>query len=143
MLSGVLDLNVHGYVNWAVTDLLTSSIGVFPGYDYNASSTYPTACTAPITATCIALGATVPPYYGDLQVSFQDPLDGTMWHVPIAGGSNGPSWESTAWGATTRYIVDGTATLVPEPSTWAMMGLGFAALGFAAFRGNRRARALA
>ncbi len=31
----------------------------------------------------------------------------------------------------------------PEPSTWAMMGLGFAALGFAAFRRTRATRSLA
>jgi hypothetical protein len=30
----------------------------------------------------------------------------------------------------------------PEPSTWAMMGLGFAGLGFAAFRRARGARLL-
>jgi PEP-CTERM motif len=32
-----------------------------------------------------------------------------------------------------------TLTAVPEPSTWAMMTLGFAGLGFAAFRTRRRA----
>jgi PEP-CTERM motif len=32
---------------------------------------------------------------------------------------------------------------VPEPSTWAMMMLGFAGLGYAAFRRNTKARALA
>jgi len=32
---------------------------------------------------------------------------------------------------------------VPEPSTWAMMGIGFAALGYAAFRRNTKGRALA
>ncbi len=31
-------------------------------------------------------------------------------------------------------------TGVPEPSTWAMMGLGFAALGYAAFRRNSKGR---
>ena len=36
-------------------------------------------------------------------------------------------------------LLDGvTMTAVPEPSTWAMMGLGFAGLGFAAYR--RRAK---
>jgi hypothetical protein len=30
---------------------------------------------------------------------------------------------------------------VPEPSTWAMMGLGFAALGYAAFRRNSKSQA--
>jgi hypothetical protein len=32
---------------------------------------------------------------------------------------------------------------VPEPSTWAMMGIGFAALGYAAFRRNSKSRVLA
>jgi PEP-CTERM motif len=32
---------------------------------------------------------------------------------------------------------------VPEPSTWAMMALGFAGLGYAAFRRNSKVRALA
>ena len=32
---------------------------------------------------------------------------------------------------------------VPEPSTWAMMALGFAGLGYAAFRRRAKARALA
>lgn len=34
-------------------------------------------------------------------------------------------------------------TPVPEPSTWAMMALGFAGLGYAAFRRNTKGRALA
>jgi hypothetical protein len=33
--------------------------------------------------------------------------------------------------------VSGVAT--PEPSTWAMMTLGFAGLGFAGYRASRRA----
>jgi hypothetical protein len=33
-------------------------------------------------------------------------------------------------------------TAVPEPSTWAMMVLGFAGLGYAAFRRNSTGRAL-
>jgi hypothetical protein len=32
---------------------------------------------------------------------------------------------------------------IPEPSTWAMMVLGFAGLGYAAFRRNSKARAVA
>jgi hypothetical protein len=31
-----------------------------------------------------------------------------------------------------------SATVVPEPSTWAMMGLGFALLGFVGYRGARK-----
>jgi hypothetical protein len=32
---------------------------------------------------------------------------------------------------------------VPEPSTWAMMAIGFVGLGYAAFRRNSKGRALA
>ena len=34
------------------------------------------------------------------------------------------------------------STGVPEPSTWAMMMLGFAGLGFAAYRGRGRRAAI-
>jgi hypothetical protein len=37
----------------------------------------------------------------------------------------------------------GTHGSVPEASTWAMMGIGFAALGYAAFRRNSKSRVLA
>jgi hypothetical protein len=36
-----------------------------------------------------------------------------------------------------------TTSGVPEPSTWAMMALGFAGLGYAAFRRNVKSRAVA
>jgi hypothetical protein len=37
----------------------------------------------------------------------------------------------------------GSITAIPEPSTWAMMLLGFAGLGYAAYRGSRRTAATA
>ena len=39
--------------------------------------------------------------------------------------------------------IDLSAATVPEPSTWAMMLLGFAGLGFTAFRKSRRAASIA
>lgn len=39
------------------------------------------------------------------------------------------------------YIYVGTAPPIPEPSTWAMMLLGFGGLGFAAYRTNKRGAA--
>ena len=36
-----------------------------------------------------------------------------------------------------------TATLVPEVSTWAMMLLGFAGLGFVGYRDSRKAASIA
>jgi hypothetical protein len=45
--------------------------------------------------------------------------------------------------ATTGNAFEFTLASVPEPSTWAMMVLGFAGLGYAAFRRNSKGRALA
>jgi hypothetical protein len=45
--------------------------------------------------------------------------------------------------ATTGTAFEFTLGSVPEPSTWAMMVLGFAGLGYAAFRRNSKGRALA
>jgi hypothetical protein len=45
--------------------------------------------------------------------------------------------------ATTGTAFEFTLGSVPEPSTWAMMVLGFAGLGYAAFRRNLKGRALA
>jgi hypothetical protein len=36
-----------------------------------------------------------------------------------------------------------TITSVPEPSTWAMLTIGFAGLGFAGYRASRKSAALA
>ena len=42
-----------------------------------------------------------------------------------------------------EYAAGGVMATVPEPSTWAMMILGFASLGFAGYRSSRRGKAAA
>lgn len=44
---------------------------------------------------------------------------------------------------TLDYIAGGVTATAPEPSTWAMMILGFAGLGFAGYRGSRKAASAA
>jgi hypothetical protein len=39
--------------------------------------------------------------------------------------------------------VDSVASAVPEPSTWAMMILGFAGIGFMSYRRSRKSIAIA
>jgi hypothetical protein len=41
------------------------------------------------------------------------------------------------------YVSGGVTASTPEPSTWAMMILGFAGLGFAGYRKPRKAVAIA
>jgi PEP-CTERM motif len=50
------------------------------------------------------------------------------------------SWSKTAGGA--EIAVYGTVAAVPEPSTWAMMTLGFFGVGFIAYRRRNRSAAL-
>jgi hypothetical protein len=45
--------------------------------------------------------------------------------------------------STTENAFEFSLSPIPEPSTWAMMVLGFAGLGYAAFRRNSKARAVA
>jgi hypothetical protein len=40
-------------------------------------------------------------------------------------------------------VAGGVTATAPEPSTWAMMVLGFAGLGFAGYRRTRKAAAVA
>jgi hypothetical protein len=58
-------------------------------------------------------------------IDYQDPYPGN------------PDWDGPA--APTNL----TVAVVPEPSTWAMMLLGFASLGFAGYRSSRKAAAAA
>ena len=48
-----------------------------------------------------------------------------------------------AFNSLDNFSVTGTAPGAPEPSTWAMMGLGFAGLAFAGYRSRRSAAAIA
>jgi hypothetical protein len=50
---------------------------------------------------------------------------------------------TTATFSSTGNAFEFTLATVPEPSTWAMMVIGFAGLGYAAFRRNSKGRALA
>ena len=66
------------------------------------------------------------------EVSIGDPGDDTVINL----GSFGPNIDLTISGVGT-FVVGGA---VPEPSTWAMMLLGFAGLGIVGYRQTRRAR---
>ena len=63
----------------------------------------------------------------DLGADFGPNIDLTFGYTLIADGSGGFGFDLAIGGA------------VPEPSTWAMMLVGFAGLGFAGWRGSRTA----
>jgi PEP-CTERM motif len=71
-------------------------------------------------------------------------LDYFVWQNSSAGqgGPQGnPSWDYLAdFG---NALTSVTISSIPEPSTWAMMALGFAGLGLAGWRKTKGAAALA
>jgi hypothetical protein len=50
---------------------------------------------------------------------------------------------SSSWEAIDNVVLTPVGTTVPEPSTWALMALGFAGLGFAGWRLRRRSVSIA
>jgi hypothetical protein len=75
------------------------------------------------------------PFVGDLQTWTRDERLDPDWlrvGADIVGGDLAPAFNAS-------FSLEGS--VVPEPSTWAMMLIGFAGLGFAGYRHTRRASA--
>jgi hypothetical protein len=90
-------------------------------------------------------GSGSPSYVGVFKWSYDRryPADvSDLWGIPIwPGGPWDNFYKTTPRPGGSMYALDGIIlTSVPEPSTWAMMLMGFFALGYA---GYRRARKLA
>jgi PEP-CTERM motif len=101
---------------------------------------------------------------GDATYTYSGPENGPGWSTtsqfnssflaafrvnPLAGP--GPVWTDVSvslddfvfGGSGTVTITERSVTSTPEPSTWAMMLLGFAGLGFAGYRASRKGAARA
>jgi hypothetical protein len=74
---------------------------------------------------------------------FTDYLDLSFMTLQVfVVDSNTGGFDLVTNGQVYYTAINGSAN-VPEPSTWAMMALGFAGLGYAGYRGSRRRAALA
>lgn len=135
-LSGTFTIDVYGFLSdW---DLKTQSVGPFGGFQYLPGNSY------------VSNGALYadfqPGYVRDLHLAFASDLGVAAANNPILGGPLGPSYECVGSyscyipaGGATRYLFEGAAVAaVPEASTWAMMILGFAGVGFMAYRRKGR-----
>jgi uncharacterized protein (TIGR03118 family) len=94
-----------------------------------------------------AYNATTGTFIGTLDGADGNPLviDG-LWALTIGNGAAGGSLNTlyfTAGPDGESHGLFGALTVVPEPSTWAMMMLGFVGLGYAAFRRGAKARVVA
>ena len=142
-LNGSFTVNVYGVVTaWDITSL----DGALTGYNYtptiNAGGTYP-------ISNYVVFNHESPAYKGYLNLVFKNPLTVAGINPIVAGGE---SYECAGYGSTSgactsqsfRLIGEnGFASSVPEPATWAMMILGFAGVGFMAYRRRNQKAALA
>ena len=113
--------------------------GTATGFDLLGASVPPTLALAANTRYWIGL--------------LDNGLSNIAWsHAPDASGTGvaGEFWANSPGGVLTvnansdaatpfQMLVDATTISVPEPSTWAMMLLGFAGLGFVSYRRTQRA----
>jgi PEP-CTERM motif len=163
--SGTLDLIGldYQYSTYAPTEVLPSLNTVLIGTDaghvdvYSGITTYPASLgTGGTTAASSGAGDTFGINDMVLDVPFGytsgSPLLGsstfdnqTIASLGFTPGTYVFSWNSSVVGTavTDDSVTVEVGSAVPEPSTWAMMLLGFAGLGLVGYRASRRAAAAA
>jgi hypothetical protein len=146
-LNGTFSLNVDGFVAGppfgAAYSLTTTAGTTLPGNTY-ASGQSPSADINNPTNTVVTFQEYVPVNSPSTDTVLQLTFAGTLGlgNNTLEGGVNGPSWECVGFSCPTdgpiRYVLDANVNVigsaVPEPSTWALMILGFASIGFMTYR---------
>jgi hypothetical protein len=134
-LNGTFTYDIYGYIS--VWDLVVQN-GNLSAYEYKNGnfSTYTGGGSNSFTVDL--LRADNPQYYAELTLNFTNNLN--------VGGTNSVTGTETcpAWACGVELSRDisrnsALVTGVPEPSTWAMMILGFMGVGFMAYRRNGHA----
>jgi hypothetical protein len=157
-ITGTFSDAALGITDVAITGLIATNPQ--PHYDQDYTIPYSFAWYPGIPATAVSydnlfyLGANAPVtcfgvpaggYIDDYGILFTL-SDGSVVDIYGHGGSGNAIYGAVVWAAGasgpdyTSALQSGTGlTLtVPEPSTWAMMVLGFAGLGFAGYRKSRK-----
>lgn len=119
----------------SATDIVLNS-AQFRGWDYFDSAVY-------FTARAVIVDGFLD---GNFVGTWSTALTPGSWTSLSFGGTTVDSFVITSTGNDHNWLMDdlvlGVAA-VPEPSTWAMMILGFAGVGFMTYRRSRRDQALA
>jgi hypothetical protein len=144
---GSFTINQYGFVssyNFQTTD---GSV-INGGFTYTSPNLDVGPNTGASNIVVFPNGGTFLDETSTLQLTFLNPL-GAAGVDPIVGGALGPSFECTGSFSCqfngpgpngpgpfgdVRFVDGGIATAVPEASTWAMLLLGFASVGFMAYR---------
>jgi len=133
-LTGDFKINVSHYVSsW---DLTTATGATVSSYNYTPTTGYTSSLCGPSCESFFRTG-----YFGGLQLTFAAPLGSYGVDRIVAGIGSWENHSYTSGGAPIRYVTSGTVTGVPEPSSWALLLIGFAGFGVAKHRRTRRGAA--
>lgn len=115
--------------------IMGNSSGVPDGITFLVSSSVPLSATNPVSLTSLDWALTAGSYWLVIET---EPGSNSNWHigsidVPSAQLSH-DNWSTSDNNFEARITGEALASPVPEPSTWAMMLLGFCGLGFLAYR---------
>lgn len=138
----------------SVGDLYLQPAGDATNYIFaQAGGSDTLAFSTALTSVTIFWGS--PDTYNELMLSNGDVITGTQLGLALGFSANGSNANSgwvtiadttpfTSFTATTdttpAFEFDLAGPTIPEPSTWAMLLLGFAGLGYAALRRNSKSR---
>jgi hypothetical protein len=123
-------------------NIMTTAGSAFAGTHYSVPFTFTgAACNGAVNQCWYIIDVTNSANTAELQLYIDDPLD-PSGRTPIST-FNSNSWEAAPGPIIYRFITSGfVTTSVPEPSTWAMMLLGFGAFGFAGYWSARKGRSV-
>ena len=123
------------------------SFGWYSGLPNNPDVSYDNLFYPGSGAPVTCLGVPAGGYFDDYGVLFELSNGEIVDMFSNGGSSADPIYGVVVWDPTTNSgnydNFEGLVLTVPEPSTWAMMIVGFAGLGFAGYRRSRKAEAVA
>jgi hypothetical protein len=154
VLNGTFTVNVYGYLKDSAISITTTqgtmtnmTGGPLNGDLYNADLVAGNINNSGngLPDDIVTFFSSTLGYLGTLNLEFKYALSTPRAVNPIIGGEGGPSWECAIGfdcpdvgylGTPIRYTgTDGFgAGVVPEPSSWALLIVGFAGVGFAGYR---------
>ncbi len=137
-ITGILATNPQNHFEMDQT--IPHSFGWYPAPgSVSYDNLFYAGANAPITCIGVPAGG----FFDDYGVMFTL-ANGDLVDLYSNGGNEPGVYGVVVWadGAADYTSASGLSLAAPEPSTWAMMVLGFASLGFAGYRASRKAAAV-
>jgi hypothetical protein len=131
-----------GYVDFSVFDNGALAYPKYTQIAYNSCTTYAFCSKTSARSGSESFVFWTPHQYDKIELKGTDAAYASGIFT-LAGANANATWGITAFSTsplTASFAASTPTAIIPEPSTWAMMLLGFMGLGYAACRGGRKGR---